>query len=388
MPGVRSTPAVLATTLLLALLGGTAAAEAAPLYVALGDSYTAGPLVPMQHGTPIDCARSDHNYPSLVASALGLTLRDASCSSATTDHMTGPQGPLPLGGTNPPQFDAVTPDAALVTVGIGGNDAGLVGVAETCAQVGFAQPTGHACRDHFTAGGTDRVAARIAAAAPKVAAVLQGIHTRAPDARVALVGYPAAAPVDGTGCWPLVPMSPDDLAYVNELLVRIDRMLAEQAAANDAEFIDTYTDSIGHDVCRLPPTRWYEGIVPTEPAFPMHPNARGLASAAASALKVLGHPAPPRRPTLSALAFARAPRTAGPPAVVSFRVDRGARVRFVVRRPDRRVRVFTRTALPGTNRVRLARRLLGRHPGVLRMTATPYNGDVAGTTVTVRRRLA
>ena len=36
----------------------------------------------------------------------------------------------------------------------------------------------------------------------------------APDARVAIVGYPAVAPTDGTNCYPVVPLSPDDLAYI------------------------------------------------------------------------------------------------------------------------------------------------------------------------------
>ena len=84
-----------------------AAAASGGVYVSLGDSYTAAPLVPNQHGKPIDCARSDHNYPSLVAA--GARRRehiDVSCSSAETKHMTEPQTGLPLGGTNPPQFDA------------------------------------------------------------------------------------------------------------------------------------------------------------------------------------------------------------------------------------------------------------------------------------------
>ena len=72
-----------------------------------------------------------HNYPSLVAAKLGAAKHiDVSCGSAETKHMTEPQIGLQLGGTNPPQFDGLRADASLVTVGIGGNDAGLVGVAE------------------------------------------------------------------------------------------------------------------------------------------------------------------------------------------------------------------------------------------------------------------
>ena len=267
------------------------ARAAGGVYVALGDSYTSAPLVPNQHGEPIDCGRSDHNYPSLVAEALKVeTFVDVSCGSAQTKHMTEPQTELPLGGTNPPQFNALRADAALVTVGIGGNDAGLVGVAEKCAELGVTNPTGTACRDHWAPGGNDTVAAKIEAAKPKIAAVLQGIHQRSPNARVAIVGYPDVLPKNGGSCYPMVPLSPDDIRYIDELIVRINAMIEGQAAANDADFIDTYADSGGHDVCKLPPERWFEGLVPTEPAYPLHPNGKGEASMARSAIALLSRP--------------------------------------------------------------------------------------------------
>src|SRR5918998_3913984 len=55
-------------------------ASAARPYTALGDSYTAGPLIPNQTGDPPGCLRSDRNYPHLVANALKLSLTDVSCS--------------------------------------------------------------------------------------------------------------------------------------------------------------------------------------------------------------------------------------------------------------------------------------------------------------------
>ncbi len=378
----------------LLTLGAPAAAHAGGLYVALGDSYTAGPLIPNQVGTPIDCARSDHNYPSLVAAALGLTLRDVSCSSAKTKHMAEPQGPLPLGGTNPPQFDGVTADAALVTVGIGGNDAGLVGVGEKCGQLGLTAPTGHACRDFYTAGGRDRVAEKIAEAAPKVAAVLQGIRVRAPGARVAIVGYPAVAPNDGTGCYPAVPLSPDDLAYVNELLVKINAMIAAQAAANGAEYVDTYGGSVGHHVCTLPPTRWFEGIAPTQPAYPLHPNGQGEASMARSLAAVLARPRPAApAPAISRLVLVRAARRTGPPARFRFRLDRPASVVALLQRrtgPKRYGRAKRFTIAPpaaGSYAVRLSRKALGRRPGAYKLTLTPVAAGVTGAPVALRFRM-
>jgi len=73
----------------LALYGATAVAARAANYAALGDSYAAGPLIP-NPTLPLGCLKSDHNYPHLAAPGIGLTLRDASCSGATTVDMTNP----------------------------------------------------------------------------------------------------------------------------------------------------------------------------------------------------------------------------------------------------------------------------------------------------------
>ncbi len=280
----RSLVAALVATFALTA-AGPAVADPGP-YVALGDSYTAAPLVPTTVGTPTGCLRSDRNYPSLVAKALGVaTFSDVSCSAAVTGDMTAPQS-VPL-GMNAPQFGALRTGTRLVTVGIGGNDIGLVGAAVTCASLGLTSPTGTACRSHFTSGGSDEMSANIDAAAPKIAAVLRGIQERSPLARIVLVGYPDVLPQTGNGCWPLVPLSPDDVRYFDGLIVKTNRMLATQAAQNGVEFADTYSDSAGHDVCTLPGTRWFEGLVPTAPAFPLHPNELGMQSMARSVTRIL-----------------------------------------------------------------------------------------------------
>jgi lysophospholipase L1-like esterase len=338
----------------LALSGGAAQA-AGGVYVALGDSYTSAPLVPNQHGDPIDCGRSDHNYPSLVSGAFGFgTFVDVSCGSAETRHMTEPQTGLPLGGTNPPQFNALRADATVVTVGIGGNDAGLVGVAQKCAELGLTAPMGTACRDYWTSGGTDQVAARIEATKPRIAAVLQGIHQRSPSARVAIVGYPDVLPNNGESCYPMVPLSPDDIRYIDEKIVQINAMIAGQAAANNAEFVDTYADSGGHDVCKLPPERWFEGLVPTEPAYPMHPNAQGEASMARSAIAVLSRPRPGTLAAPPSAQLAPLSPRAQQSACLRRRAKVGAAGLLRVRLGATRAALRRRVAVPPARRKRTA----------------------------------
>ena len=185
-----------------ALSVGAAGASAAD-WAGLGDSYAAGPLIPNQQLNPLGCLRSDHNFAHLAAAALGRSLADASCSGAKTDDMTAPQDVTP-GPANPPQFNALTTDTQIVTLQIGGNDIGFTSILENCAT---ANPFAHPCRDKYVVNGHDTLADKIAATAPKVAAVLQGIHTRSPNARVFVVNYAAILPETGSGCWPQVPIA-------------------------------------------------------------------------------------------------------------------------------------------------------------------------------------
>jgi lysophospholipase L1-like esterase len=266
---------------------GAAAEPAGPVrYVALGDSYTSGPGIPNQSTDAPACRRSDHNYPHLVAAALGPgRFTDVSCAGATTDHMASPQ---PLGGglSNAPQLDALDADADLVSLGIGGNDIRFGEIAVTCAGLSVLFPLGAPCRHHYERHG-DEVGTRLDATAPRIAAVLAAIRERAPAARILLVGYPVILPAAGPGCWPVMPIAVGDVAWLRGVEGRLNAMLAELAAAAGATYVDTYASSVGHDVCRLPGRKWVEGFVPTAPASAVHPNALGMANTADQVLAAL-----------------------------------------------------------------------------------------------------
>jgi lysophospholipase L1-like esterase len=243
--------AALAATLVVGVAGATAAN-----WAGLGDSYAAGPLIPNQQLNPLGCLRSDHNFAHLAAAQLGRSLADVSCSGATTDDMTSSQDVTP-GPANPPQFDALTAATQVVTLQIGGNDIGFTEIIENCAS---ASPFGHP--------------------APKVAAVIQGIHARSPQARVFVVNYAAILPETGSGCWPVVPIAWADVPYLRGIEKALNTMLAQQAAANGATVVDDYSASIGHDACKSTTVKWVEPLIPTNPAAPFHPNARGEAGIA------------------------------------------------------------------------------------------------------------
>ena len=259
----------------LVVLAAAPATAHAVQWVGLGDSYAAGPLIPNQTLSPLGCLRSTRNYFRLSVPA-GKAFRDVSCSGAKTKHMLNPQSTD--AGTNPPQFDALSADTEVVTLQISGNDIGFTEIIQNCAT---ANPFGRNCQDRYVRNGVDELRNRIAATAPLVANVLQGIHQRSPAARVLLVNYAAIFPSSGSGCWPQVPIAWADVPYLRGIQIQLNNMLAQQAGANGATIVDAYTASTGKDACKGSGTRWVEPLVPANAAAPFHPNARGMQGEAA-----------------------------------------------------------------------------------------------------------
>jgi lysophospholipase L1-like esterase len=240
-------------------------------YVALGDSYTAGPLIPNQIASAKGCFRSDHDYPHLVAAAIVPGgFRDPSCSGADTSDMTKSQSVA--GGTNAPEFNSLNSTTTLVTLQIGGNDIGFVSIILHCVSV---LPWGSPCKNHYVHNGVDAIANSINATAPKVAAVISGIHARAPHAKVYVLGYPAILPNSGGGCWPKMPITSSDVGYLRSKEQQLNAMIAAQAATHGATYVNVYAPSIGHDACSGRDTRWIEPVIPTHLAAPVHPNETG-----------------------------------------------------------------------------------------------------------------
>lgn len=271
----RVVPA-LAVVLLASLLSSGVAAAAPGRYVALGDSAASGPLIPLPDLSAPGCFRSTANYPKLVARDLGLPITDVTCSGADTVDMTNPQE-TDL-GTVPPQFDALAADTSVVTLQIGGNDAGLTGLAQSCLNL-LPEPFGTSCAAENTAGGHDVYGERVAATGPKVAAVLDGIHARSPNARVFVVGYTHY--IRQNGCYPRVQVWGRDANYVQAKVDQLNQVLADAAAAHGATYVDIRTPGIGHDVCTSSSVRWVEPFIPENLAAPLHPNARGMQGMAA-----------------------------------------------------------------------------------------------------------
>ncbi|WP_020554756.1 SGNH/GDSL hydrolase family protein [Embleya scabrispora] len=263
------------------------AAASGATFVALGDSYAAGVKIPViVPAAPPGCSRSESNYAHLVARQHNITgFVDATCGGARTPDMTAGQQTQ---GSPPPQFDALRPDTALVTLGIGGNDIGFSEIVTTCVIQSRSTTSTQPCTDKYTAGGNDELAKRIAETGPKIAATIAGIKERSPKARILVVGYPTILPESGPTCPAQVPVAEGDLPYLRKVVPALNDMLAKEAAKQGAEYVDTYAGSAGHDVCRPAGTKWVEGIKPEAPAAPVHPNALGQEGMAKAVLAKLG----------------------------------------------------------------------------------------------------
>jgi lysophospholipase L1-like esterase len=260
----------------LASAATTGSAPSAALnseYVALGDSFAAGPLIlPQVELDP--CFQSANDYAHLLARALRVsTFHDVTCSSATTDNMTSPQpASLPFDPAVPPQFDALTANTTLVTLTIGANDAGLVGLATGCLNL-LPPPLGTSCAATYTAGGVDKGAAAVDAAIPKIAATLDAIHQRSPHARVVVTSY--GDYMTPGGCYPLQPIWPQDGAYLQGLVDRIGTETARLATTRPyVTYVDFIGPGAGHTACD-PGNNWVTGFVPVDGIVPLHPTAQG-----------------------------------------------------------------------------------------------------------------
>nr|WP_239091821.1 SGNH/GDSL hydrolase family protein [Streptomyces sp. SID14478] len=295
------------------MLAHPAHADTAPRpheYVALGDSWSADvtPVGIRTDQAPSGCAQSSWNYPRQVAAALKVTtFRDATCGGATSANVRAAQDVTYvkglLDGVNKPQISRVTKTTDLVTFGFGGNDIGLAGAAAGCFNLlpslhllpgsNPPPPFGGDCRSGWVSpDGTDLMAQRIARAEPTLVRAIEDVRAAAaPGARVLVVDYLAGVPVDH-GCYPYVQAHDGDLMWLGQKLRELNTMLRAAAKKAGAGFVDTYSGSVGHDVCRAPGTKWVEGFVPlsADPpglAVPLHPNRLGAGHQARSVLNAL-----------------------------------------------------------------------------------------------------
>jgi lysophospholipase L1-like esterase len=228
-----------------------AAVASASQYVDLGDSYASGVGTRVFYESSGSCKRSPDAYGPKVAAAKGYSLNFEACSGAKTTDV------------NEKQLGNLKSTTALVTISIGGNDAGFSNVILNCALY------------YFTCGSAINEANSYVAT--KLGGVLDttynNIRSRATTAHVVVLGYPHLFTDTGTTCNANF-LTGSNEKKLNETGDKLDAKLKERAEAHGFTFVDPRSAFKPHAVCSS--EEWLNGQSnPLEESY--HPNVKGQA---------------------------------------------------------------------------------------------------------------
>lgn len=220
-------------------------------YVALGDSYSSGVGAGNYIASSGSCDRSTNAYPeqwdNVNAPASFISV---ACSGATTADVLSSQ------------IATLSRTTTLVSITIGGNDAGFSGVMETCVLEWTS-----ACL-----GAVSNAENFIATALPaKLNNVLQTIRAHAPAAKIVLLGYPELYDLSkSSSC---IGLSTADRTALNQAADDLDGAIANAANANSDTFADVRAQFAGHEICDS--GRWLNSVNIFDISSSYHPTANG-----------------------------------------------------------------------------------------------------------------
>jgi lysophospholipase L1-like esterase len=240
--------AVVLAAVVASVLVPTAAAAAAQ-YVALGDSYSSGVGTRVFYAESGGCKRSPYAYGPKIAAAKGYTLSFQACSGAKTTEV------------NEKQLGTLNSGTALVTITIGGNDAGFSNVVINCALY------------YFTCGSAINEANEFIA--KKLPGLLEttykNIRARATNAEVIVLGYPKLFTKGGATCNVNFLTSGNE-KKMNESAEKLDSVIKGRAEAQRFKFVNPTSAYESHEICSS--SEWLNGQSnPLEESY--HPNVQG-----------------------------------------------------------------------------------------------------------------
>jgi lysophospholipase L1-like esterase len=235
---------------------GLAAAPAAHAastvnYVALGDSYSAGLGAGNYISSSGSCDRSTSAYPERWAAANApASFTSVACAGATTTDVINRQVPT------------LKPSTTLVSITIGGNDAGFSSVMETCVL-------------SWTSKCLNAVATAESFVANQLPALLNktlaAIRADAPNATVVVLGYPGLYDLSRSST--CIGLSTQDRMALNQGADKLDAALQTAAQANRDTFADVRGQFAGHEICDS--SSWLHSVDIFAISSSYHPTAAG-----------------------------------------------------------------------------------------------------------------
>ena len=188
-------------------------------YVALGDSFTSGEGETDDSyyigGATNKCHVSNRSYPFLLAAVWNVPVQSVACSGATIDTARSPT--IKAGQTAQlNELEAINP--YVTTIGIGGNDAGLIGKLKDCIGLGT-------CAWAKTSKERSATATEIKNLFPELVSFYQDakVRTKGP---VIVVGYPHII-YSGASCQSPIGLLLDqtERTFMNESITYLNRVI-------------------------------------------------------------------------------------------------------------------------------------------------------------------
>ncbi|MGG8407428.1 SGNH/GDSL hydrolase family protein [Streptomyces sp. 12297] len=250
--------AAFSTSLLLAasaaLLGAGPAQAAGPAasfgYVALGDSYSSGVGAGSYDSASGNCKRSTKAYPVLWKNAHSPdTFAFTACSGARTGDVTGSQ------------LAPLNADTDLVSITIGGNDAGFADVMTTCVL-----QSESTCLSRIA-----QAKAYVDSTLPgQLDTVYNAIHAKAPNARVVVIGYPRFYKLGGS-C--TTGLSETERSAINGASDYLNAATDKRARDHGFAFAPVAGAFTGHEICSG--SAWLHSVNWLNIGESYHPTASG-----------------------------------------------------------------------------------------------------------------
>ncbi len=232
-------------------LAPAASAAAQSQYVALGDSYSSGVGTRVFYEEAGECDRSPDAYGPKIAAAKGYALNFEACSGAKTPEV------------NEKQLGKLSSTTSLVTITIGGNDAGFSNVILNCALY------------YFTCG--EAISEANEFIKNKLPGLLEttykDIRAKATTAKVVVLGYPKLFTKEGKTCNVNFLTSGNE-KKMNESAELLDGVIKARAEALKFTFVNPTSAFESHEVCSS--SEWLNGQSdPLSESY--HPNVAGQA---------------------------------------------------------------------------------------------------------------
>jgi lysophospholipase L1-like esterase len=243
--------ATITTAVAAAMAGSALPAKASTTvhYVALGDSYSSGVGTGSESGS---CGQSSQAYPALWAAASSpASFAFEACSGATTIDVINSE------------LSALSSSTTLVSLTIGGNDAGFSTIMENCIL-----DSTSTCESQISSA----EAWANANLPGRFNTLLADIHADAPNAKIVFLDYPDFYDTSVLIC---LGLSSGDHKAIDAGINDLDGLVQTAAASDNATFADVRSAFSGHELCDG--SGWLNSVtLPISDSY--HPTVTGQAS--------------------------------------------------------------------------------------------------------------